>query len=187
MNKNKYLTIYQLFLFHDAEKPDFRAVIHHIEDNCNYLLLDNIEKNKFIREKNKHSLNKYGLTKYIVKQIKTEIKTIMFYDNPEDEEECLPYKYNTIIDIMLWHDREFPDDDDARCGWGIMGHLVDKLSKSIHPPYVGQTYDEFDAINGDWDWRFELQSEYVLIEDYGINNTLTTSGTQTGDKIVVTN
>lgn len=32
MNKNKYLTIYQVFLFHDVEKPDFRAVIHHIED-----------------------------------------------------------------------------------------------------------------------------------------------------------
>ena len=167
MNKDKYLTIYQLFLFHDVDKPDFRAVIHHIEGCCDFLLLDNIEKDKYLRGEHKHSLTKYGLTKYIVKQIKTEIKARMFYDNPEDEEDYLPYKYNTIIDIMLWHDRKFPDDEDANYGWGIMGHLVDKLSKSITPPDIGQTYDEFDAINGNWDWRFNLQSEYVLIEDKG--------------------
>ena len=139
MNKDKYLTIYQLFLFHDVDKPDFRAVIHHIEGCCDFLLLDNIEKDKYLRGEHKHSLTKYGLTKYIVKQIKTEIKARMFYDNPED----------------------------ANYGWGIMGHLVDKLSKSITPPDIGQTYDEFDAINGNWDWRFNLQSEYVLIEDKG--------------------
>ena len=169
INKDKYLTIYQLFLFHDTDKPDFRAVIHHVKGNCDYLLLDNIEKDKSV-EKFKDHYTKYGLTKYIVKQIKTEIKTKMFYDNQEDEDACLPYKYNTIIDIMLWHDRKFPDDDDAKNGWGIMGHLVDKLGKSITPPHIGQTYEEFEAINGDWDWRFDLQSEYILIEDKGENN-----------------
>lgn len=172
MNKNKYLTIYQLFLLHDVDKPDFRAVIDHIEGCCDFLLLDNIEKDKYIWLKNKHHYTKYGLTKYIVKQIKTEIKARMFYENPEDEEEYLPYKYNTIIDIMLWHDRKLPDDEEEKHDWGIMGHLVDKLSKSITPPHIGQTYDEFDAINGDWDWRFDLQSEYVLIEDAGKNNEL---------------
>lgn len=165
MNKDKYLTIYQLFLYHDVEKPDFRAVIHHIEGCCDILLLDNIEQEKYISEAIKHHYTKYGLTKYIVKQIKTEIKAKMVYDNQDDEDDCLPYKYNTIIDIMLWHDRKFPDDEEAKHGWGIMGHLVDKLSKSITPPDIGQTYDEFDAINGDWDWRFNLESEYVLIEE----------------------
>jgi hypothetical protein len=92
MNKDKYLTIYQLFLYHDVDKPDFRAVINHIEGCCDFLLLDNIEKDKYLRGENKHHYTKYGLTKYIIKQIKTEIKTKMVYDNQDDEDDYLPYK-----------------------------------------------------------------------------------------------